>query len=34
MRGVFDVICELFVEVFSLLFACYCCFVVEGNGDV
>ena len=22
-------ICELFVEVFGLLFVCYCCFVIE-----
>ena len=30
--GVFDVICELFIEVF--FFVCYCCFVIESDGDV
>ena len=34
MCGVFDVVYELFVEVFGLLFVCYCCFVVKGDGDV
>ena len=34
MCGVLDVVCELFFEVFGLLFVCYYCFVVKGDGDV
>ena len=34
MCGLLDVVCELFVKVFGLLFVCYCCFVIKGDGDV